>query len=154
MNTSEVSSVPVVLPLVDVRISEQGIASLRVDNASYDAGPVERDGVERVVHEIAATHGPVRVRVTESDESVFTDVVLPTSAPNTRDAPAPPRPGLAGEGFLPDEPVDIAVIVAQRSADADGRALLRLPPAVLTRGGGRMVLLGRTSGLFTICESA
>ena len=70
------------LPLVDVRISEDGIASVTVDHGSYDTdAPVERDGVEPVIHQIAAKLGPVRIRVTESDESVFTDVVLPASVP-------------------------------------------------------------------------
>jgi hypothetical protein len=96
----------------------------------------------------------VRVRVTESDESVFTDVVLPPSAPDPPQAPAQPPPGIAGEGFLPSEQVDVAVIVAQCAADADGRTRLRLPPAVLARRGGAVVLIGRTSGAFTTCETS
>ena len=153
MSTSASPSAPAVLPLVDVRISEDGIASVTVDHGSYDAAaPVERDGVERVAHEIAARLGPVRVRVTESDESVFTDVVLPASADDAPEAPAQNRPGLAGEGFLPDEQVDVAVIVAHRAAGPDGRAMLRLPPAVLAGRSGTVVLIGRTSGAFTICE--
>ena len=155
MTTSAPPSAPVLLPLVDVRISEDGIASVTVDNAPYDAtAPVERDGVERVAHEIATKLGPVRVRVTESDQSVFTDVVIPASVPDTPQATTRPPPGLAGEGFLPDEQVDVAVIVAQRAAGADGRTMLRLPPAVLAGRGGTVVLIGRTSGTFTICESS
>ncbi len=154
MNIIATAKVPVVLPLVDVRISEDGTASVTIDNIPYDsAAAVERDGVERVANEIAANRGPVRVRVTESDGSVFTDVVLPASAPDTAAVTAPPRSFLAGEGFLPDEPVEVAVIVAKRAADADGRALLRMPPVVLARYGGTIVLLGRTSGTVTICES-
>ena len=155
MSTSASPSAPVVLPLVDVRISKDGIASVTVDNASHDAvTPVERNGVERAIHEIAAELGPVRVRVTESDESVFTDVVLPASVPDPPETPAQPPPGLAGEGFLPDEQVDVAVIVAHRAADADGRTMLHLPPAVLAGRGGTVVLLGRTSGAFAICEAS
>ena len=155
MSTSASPRVPVVLPLVDVRISEDGIASVTVDNAPFDAdSPVERGGVKRVAHEIAAKLGPVRVRVTESDESVFTDVVLPASVTDVPEAPVQSCLGLAGEGFLPNEQVDVAVIVAQRAAGADGRALLRLPAAVLAGRGGTIVLLGRTSGAFTICESS
>ena len=155
MSTSASPSTPAVLPLVDVRISENGIASMTVDNGSYDTdAPVERDGVEPVVHQIAAKLGPVRIRVTESDDSVFTDVVLPVSAPEPPEAPAQPHPGLAGEGFLPGEQVDVAVIVAQRAAGADGCTVLRLPPAVLACRGGTIVLIGRTSGAFTNCESS
>jgi hypothetical protein len=160
VSTSASPSAPVVLPLVDVRISKDGIASVTVDNASHDAvtpverDGVERDGVERAIHEIAAKLGPVRVRVTESDESVFTDVVLPASVPDPPEAPAQPRPGIAGEGFLPGEQVDVAVIVAQCAAGADGRTKLRLPPAVLACRGGAVVLIGRTSGAFTTCETS
>jgi hypothetical protein len=147
-------TVPVVLPLVDVRISADGTATVTVDRVPYDsAAALGRDGVDRVVNEIAAHRGPVRVRVTESDQSVFTDVVLPASAPAAPEPPAQPDSGFAGEGFLPDEPVDVAVIVAHRAADADGHAVLRLPPALLARHGGTIVLLGRTSGTVTICES-
>ena len=154
MSTSGSATVPVVLPQVDVRISEDGTASVTVDRVPYDsAAAVERDGIQRVVNQIAAHRGPVRVRVTESDQSVFTDVVLPASAPAAPEPPAQPHPGLVGEGFLPDEPVDVAVIVAHRAADADGHAVLRLPPALLARHGGTIVLLGRTSGTVTICES-
>lgn len=154
MSTIASAAVPVVLPLVDVRISEGGTASVTVDQVPCDsAAAVERDRIQPVVNAIAADRGPVRVRVTESDGSVFTDVVLPVSAPNAAEMPAPPRSGLAGEGFLPDEPVDVAVIVAQHAADADGRAVLIMPPALLARHDATVVLLGRTSGTVTICES-
>ena len=117
------ATVPVVMPLVNVRINEDGTAYVTVDQVPYDsAAAVDRDGVQRVVNEIAADRGPVRVRLTEVDESVFTDVVLPASAPDAAQAPAQPRSGLAGEGFLPDEPVDVAVIVAPRTADANSRS--------------------------------
>jgi hypothetical protein len=149
------SAVPTVLPLVDVWISADGTATVTVDRVPYDsAAAVEREGIQRVVNEIAAHRGPVRVRVTESDQSVFTDVVLPASALGGPEVPAQPDSGFAGEGFLPDEPVDVAVVVAHRAADADGRAVLRLPPALLARHGGTIVLLGRTSGAVSVCESS
>jgi hypothetical protein len=155
VSTSAAPSTPAVLPLVDVRISEDGIASVTVDNGSYDTeAPVERDGVEPVIHQIAAKLGPVRIRVTESDESVFTDVVLPTSAPAAPEAAAQPPPGLAGEGFLPDEQVDVAVIVAHLAAGPDGRTMPRLPPAVLAGRSGTVVLIGRTSGAVVIWDSS
>jgi hypothetical protein len=100
LSTIASSAIPVVLPLLDVLISEDGTACVAVDHVPYDApGAVERDGIHRVVNEIAADRGPVRVRVTESDGSVFTDVVLPASCPDAVEVPAPPRFGLAGEGF-------------------------------------------------------
>ena len=155
MNPIASVTVPVVLPQIDVRISADGTATVTIDRVPYDsAAAVERDGIQRVVNQIAADYGPVRVRVTESDESVFTDVVLPASAPAAPEVPAQPDSGLGGEGFLPDEPVDVAVIVAHRAADADGRAVLRLPAALLASHGGTIVLLGRTSGTVTVCESS
>lgn len=146
--------VPIVLPLVSIQLDEDGIATLLVDNIPHDtAEPIHREAVEDVVHEIAETLGPVRVRVTESDGSEFTDVILPKPSGDQPGAPAAAEPGLAGEGFLPDELVDIAVIVAQQTANGDGRAHLRLPPALLADIGGTVVLLGRASGAFTVCET-
>jgi hypothetical protein len=153
VSTGASQSTPVALPLVDVGISAEGVASVTVGDAAYDAAtPVDRDEVERVVQEIAGKLGPVRVRVTESDESVFTDVVLPPSVPDAPEVPAHLPLGLVGEGFLPDEQVDIAVIVAHRAAGAEGQTMLRLPPAALAGRGGRVVLIGRTSGAFIVCE--
>ena len=145
--------VPVLLPLVEVTIDETGAASVAVDHTPYDdAGPVSREAVEGVLHEIASSLGPLRARVIESDGSEFNDVVVPepTDAPATDVAREPAV--LAGTGFLPGEDVDVAVIVAHRQADGDGRAHLRLPPAVLSSRAGTLVLLGRTSGAFTVCE--
>jgi hypothetical protein len=146
--------VPIVLPLVSVQFDHDRIATMLMDNIPHDAAePVHREAVEHVVLEIAESLGPVRVRVTESDGSEFTDVILPKPSGDQPRSSAAAEPGLAGEGFLPDELVDIAVIIAQQTADGDGRAHLRLPPALLADIGGTVVLLGRASGAFTVCDT-
>ena len=156
MTAAAVSRVPVVLPVVDATINADGLANVTVDRMPYgDARPVGRDALEGILREIAGSLGPVRVRVTEADGSEFTDVVLPEpDSSATTDAPQEPAAGLAGDGFLPDEAVDVAVIVAHRKADGNGRAQLRLPPALLARHASTVVLIGRTSGRVLSCESS
>jgi len=97
----------------------------------------------------------VRVHVTESDGSEFTDVVVP--GPRVADAdprsPGSSVPGIAGKGFVPHEDIDVAIVVARQQADADGTAQLRVPP-VLAGRAGVVVLLGRSSGACSVCEPA
>ncbi len=62
--------------------------------------------------------------------------------------------GIVGQGFLPGEQVCIAVVVATREADADGRADLPLPTPLLERLPSTLVLLGRTSGTLVVHDPA
>lgn len=62
--------------------------------------------------------------------------------------------GIVGHGFLPGEQVCIAVVVAARDADADGRATLPLPAPLLERLPSTLLLLGRTSGTLVIHDPA
>lgn len=154
MSTSAEPRVPVVLPLIDVQMDGSGIASVFIDGVPWPrAAPIGRESVEAVVDEIAADLGPVRVRVTESDKSVFTDVVVPKPTTATQPAPVSVEPGISGEGFHPEERVEVALVIAHCTADARGHALLRLPPAVLTGHGAVVVLLGCTSRAVAVCES-
>jgi hypothetical protein len=67
----------------------------------------------------------------------------------------PLSPGeVGGAGFLPDEPVAVAVVVAHQVAGADGTARLRLPPALLADRPGVVFLLGRTSGTVAMNAAA
>ncbi|GAB3769889.1 hypothetical protein FB382_001497 [Nocardioides ginsengisegetis] len=145
------SGVPVVMPQVEVGFGADGSARVTVEQSPYDDGPVSRNDLEGLLGEIATTHGPIRVLVTESDGSQFTDIVLPGT---TRHGTAPPTPGADGSGFLPDEDIAVAFIVAHRQADAAGHARLRLPPAAVQGMAGSVVLIGRTSGRCIICEMA
>ncbi len=159
MNTahSDAPRVPVVLPLVDVTIEKDGTAVVAIDAEPYDASaPIDRTSLAKVIHAIADDKGPVRVHVTESDGSEFTDVVVPgppgaDASPNDRIASTP---GIGGNGFLPDEDVDVAVIVARQKADSAGTAQMRVPPALLAGRTGVLVLIGRTSRVVTVCDPA
>lgn len=62
--------------------------------------------------------------------------------------------GVVGRGFLPGEPVCIAVVVAERDADGGGRAVLPLPAPLLERLPSMLILLGRTSGTLVIHDPA
>ena len=149
--------VPVVLPLVEVAISQTGTAVVTVDGSPYDAPtPIERGGLAETFQTIADKHGPVRVYVTECDGAKFTDVVVP-DPPTANASPKDPSasaPGITGEGFLPDEVVDLAVIVASQKADSAGAARVRVPPALLAGGAGVVVLVGRMSGAVKVSGPA
>lgn len=144
--------VPVVMPLVEVSVDQDGNLTVLLDREPYSAdGALRRDDLKRLLPEIAADLGtPVRVEVHENDGSTFTDIVTPP-----RDAPvaaaAPERKalasafGISGEGFTAGEQVEVCIVVARQIADKDGTAHLRLPPALLADHPG-VVLVGRSSG--------
>lgn len=146
---------PVALPRVDISVDEDGAAIVTLDGTPYEpGGAIGRSGVDGVLQDIAARHGPVRACVTESDGATYTDVVVPAShgVPSTEDA-AEPASGLDGRGFRPEEAVDVAIVVAHQQADADGTARLRLPSALLATHRHSIVLLDRASGRYTVCEA-
>jgi hypothetical protein len=146
--------VPVVLPLVEVHIQEDGHLDVYVDHDLHEtSAPLTRDDLPSVLGEITSRlAAPVRVEVHEADGNVFTDIALPNSVKRARPAAAEPTrfelsPGeIGGVGFAPDEEVAVAVVVAHQAAGPDGSARLRLPPALLADRPGLVVLLGRTSG--------
>ena len=151
--------VPVVLPLVEVRVGEDGSVSVLLDREPYSVeGSLTRDDLRRLLDDIAADlRTPVRVEVHEADDSTFTDIITPP-----RQAPGPdPSPrtllaspfGIAGEGFTAGEEVSVCVVVAQQVADAEGTTQLRLPPALLADHPS-VVLVGRTSGTVARSEGA
>lgn len=160
-------AVPVVLPVVDVVVGDDGRFDLTVDGHPRQVPPevldAGRAALRRLLTSLAAElASPMRVVITEADGSRFTDILTPpppTAAPTpagattgapedavARPAMLPPR--LAGDGFLPGEPVAIAVVVAQQTAGQDGCAGLRLPAALLDGllDGRGAVLFGQTSG--------
>jgi hypothetical protein len=162
--------VPVVMPLVEVTISETGYLTVTLDREPYSAdGTWQRDDLKRVLDEIAADLGtPVRVEVHEADGSTFTDIVTPDRPQLCVVEPAPLKNapsvvrgvagrvicGVAGEvsggGFFPNEEVAIAVVVAHQVASSDGTARLRLPPALLEAHPGLVVLMGTKSGTVSL----
>jgi hypothetical protein len=151
--------VPVVLPLVEVSVGEDGSVSVLLDREPYSVdGTLTRDDLRRLLDDIAADlRTPVRVEVHECDESIFTDIITPpsatpASAPTRRTLLASPF-GVAGEGFTAGEEVSVCVVVARQAADDDGTAQLRLPPALLADHPS-VVLVGRTSGTVASSEGA
>ena len=156
--------VPVVLPLVEVSVGEDGSVSVLLDREPYSVdGTLTRDDLGRLLDDLAADlRTPVRVEVHECDESIFTDIITPPAA-TPPSAPSPRTPsarrvlaspfGVAGEGFTAGEEVSVCVVVARQAADDDGTAQLRLPPALLADHPS-VVLVGRTSGTVASSEGA
>ena len=100
----------------------------------------------------------VRVEVREEDKSTFTDIVTP-ERPKLRmikpEREATTTIGeVAGGGFLPDEEVAVAVVVAHQVASDDGTARLRLPPALLEAHPGLVVFMGKRSGTVLVSGGA
>ena len=149
---------PVVLPLVQIEVRSDSRLEVSIDREQYDVPDtwtrLGRGAVRQVVGDITGRLGcPVRVEVTESDGSVFTDIVAPLGQAQRaiNDAPGTDTSfEVTGDGFVPEEQVAVAVIVAHQTADADGTARLRLPPALIASNPGVVVLLGRTSGTVAV----
>lgn len=109
------------------------------------------------VHVVAVNpEGGVYTQICEP-EPFPSPATVPVTAPVTRSEAMSPVEvpfGIVGQGFLPGEQVCIAVVVAARDADADGRATLPLPTALLERLPSTFVMLGRTSGTLVIHDPA
>jgi hypothetical protein len=152
--------VPVVIPLVEVDVDKLGYLTVTLDHEPYSAdGSLTRDDLTRVLDDIATDLGTaVRVEVHEADRSTFTDILTPGH----------PRLGMvkpvreattsigevAGDGFLPNEDVAVAVVVAHQVANTDGSARLRLPPALLEAHPGLVVFMGARSGTVMVSGGA
>ena len=156
--------VPVVMPLVDVRVDVDGALSIRLDREPYATDiPLRRDDLQPLLRELASDLGtPIRVEVREADGSAFTDIVTPEShdlrlpdPPQGATAPvdetaSDPVGEIAGGRFLPFEDVAVAVVIAHQTASEDGVAHLRLPPALLEAHAGCFVLVGQQSGAVVV----
>ena len=123
----------------------------RGDGIDCPDGPVGRDELGAVLASIAEQiGGPVRVEIREPDGSRYADILQPRSPKLTSDVgpedDAPDAgPLLRGEGFVPEETVLVAVVVATVQAQADGSASLRTLPDP-PRSGGEVILFGGASG--------
>lgn len=147
--------VPVVMPLVEVDVDKDGFLTVTLDHEPYSAdGSLTRDDLRRVLDDIAADLGTaVRVEVHEADRSTFTDIITPDGPREQKVRLLQPiREAttsvgeVAGEGFMPNEEVAVAVVVAHQVANTDGTARLRLPPALLEAHPGLVVFMGKESG--------
>ena len=98
----------------------------------------------------------MRVEVREADGSTYNDIATPPGSPApaaAEPAPTTSPPSLAGAGFQPGEEVALAYVVVRQNADADGKASLNLPPALLAATRGGLVILGMSSRTVTPFEA-
>ena len=152
--------VPVVMPLVEVDVDDQGYLTVTLDREPYSADQsLTRTDLKRLVDDIAADlDTPVRVEVREADQSSFTDIVTPGRPQVQVVAPARRATSsvgeVAGDGFLPNEEIAVAVVVARQAANSDGTARLRLPQALLEAHPGLVVLMGKKSGTVLVSGGA
>ena len=154
--------VPVVLPLVVVRVNKDGLLAITVDRESYDGGgPLTREDLHHLLGRIACDlASPLKVKIHELDGTIFIDFITPErqssiNPQNTIPASDSVMPGeVTGRGFLPDEQVAVAVVVAHQVAKADGTARLRLPAALLAGRPGIVILVGQSSGTIAVSGGA
>jgi len=151
--------IPVVLPVVHVRVQSSGAIEVDVDGEPHEVEcPLGRDDLTAVLDQITTElQCPVRVEVVEeADGTTYADIALPpTEVPEPVQLPPPPAaplPGVAGRGFRSGESVVIAYVLARQTADDDGAASLRLPAAVLASRRVNLVLVGLSSGTVTTLE--
>ena len=148
--------IPVVLSTVHVDVDTDGHLMIDIDGQPHAAErQYARNDLRTVLDAITTELGTaVRVEVRENDGTAYTDIATPQQEARDKpqdDAPPTARPsGLNGTGFCPGEEVVLAYILCTQTAGADGRTTMQLPPALLTRRGHRMVLIGRTSA--TVAE--
>lgn len=150
-----------VMASLKIRIDDDENLEVTLDDLPYPVPEglegLGRDAVGRIIDFVAVEHGPIRVQVSESDGTVYTDIATsPDFESVTSDTPA--RNGqeplvmneLMGREYVPGEVVDVAVVVHELEADRDGRVSLNLPSSVLSRIHKDIVLLGRTSGVIIV----
>jgi hypothetical protein len=150
--------IPVVLSVVHVAIDADGVMAVDVDGVPRDSEQSRtRSDLRAVIDEITSELGaPVRVEVREADGSTYADIATPPESPTPATAEpsrTTPTPSLAGAGFQPGEVVALAYVVVRQNADAEGKASLNLPPALLAATRGGLVLLGMTSRTVTPFEA-
>jgi hypothetical protein len=165
--------VPVVMPLVEVSVDGDGYLTVVLDREPYVAdSTLRRDGLQGLLEGIAADLGtPIRVEVHEVNNTLYADIIIPTTpAPDSASVPPLTVPaktataraltgtalasafGVSAEGFTAGEQVQVCLVVARQTADPNGTAQLRLPPALLTEHL-EVVLVGSTSGVVALSES-
>lgn len=149
--------IPVVLPLVTITINADGLATVAVDHQPYACDrQLTRTDVAGLLDEITSDLAtPVRIEITESDGTTYTDIATPPQTPAREVAlnvvPAP-QDGRSRGRFRPGEQVAVAYIILRQPADATGNAHLRLPPALIQRGLP-LILVGLESQAITILKA-
>lgn len=142
--------IPVVLSTVNVLVNHDATLQIELDGERYAADrTLARCDLRLVIDEITARLGEaVRVELREVDGTTYTDIHTPPDLPLPGHEEAESEaiaPALTGAGFRPGEPVALAYVVARQAADADGKAIINLPPALLAATRSGLVLLGLDS---------
>ena len=180
-STAGESGAQVRLPLVQMTVHEGGAMTVLVDATVYPppqhAPAWSRASFSMILDAITAQLGQaVKVVVTESDGSTFTDIatpvrrrasyIAPTPTTTAASAPQPahthmeasapaPMLSVSGSGFLAGEDVAVAVVLAHTSAAPDGRVSAQVDaPELFLGGSGELVLLGRISETVLIVRAA
>lgn len=154
--------VPAVLPQVIVAVDDAGHARITVDgigrpNINDLDEPVDRRDLGAVLAHIAEqAGGPVRVEVREADGSRYADILQPPPEPDDppepHDEESPVPVVLEGEGFLPGEPVLVAVVAITVHADHNGTVRVPASPRP-PRHVDELILFGANSGTI-LCDTA
>lgn len=152
----DVPRVPAVLPLVHVAVGPDGNLSVEVDHEPHPLNEHEahrgREALGDVLNDIAiALDAPVRVELLEHDGTKFTDIVRPDPTRWPRpETDALPRTARHRSGFIPSELIDVAVVVGHVEATSSGNAEIDLPPSLVSKHPGHIVLLGANSGTLVV----
>ncbi|ACZ29839.1 hypothetical protein Xcel_0801 [Xylanimonas cellulosilytica DSM 15894] len=157
------ATVPVALPVVRVDAAASGALTVTVDGDPWSSPTTPHpttDDLPQLLAEISARLDvSLRVEFTAADGQTVTEVITPADPaqtdPATEARRAGERPivfGVIGSGFEPGENVSIAVVVSTCTASDDGVAGLRLPPALLARKPGPLILLGTGSGRVVVSD--
>lgn len=151
--------IPVVLPVVHVTVSDDGVLAVKVDGDPYAVdSALTRTDLPRVVDAITTERETaVRVEIRESDGTTYADFATPPEQnPEPSPSPVPvavAKPGISGTGFRPGEPIAVAYVLLKDVADEDGAAAVRLPPSVIAGRTAGMVLMGLESRVATLVEA-
>lgn len=144
--------VPVVLPVVHVKVDADGEILVAVDGTPHHPShPIERADLRGLLDRLTVElDSPVRVEIEEYDGTTFFDIVTPPSSAEQREGVDSPSvevgSGLTATGFQAGEELALAYVVARQHADDTGSTSLNFPPALLAANRGALLLLGTSSG--------
>lgn len=140
------TGVPIALPTVRIHVDGDDALRVTIDKQPYSIPPgFGRDHVRGLLRDLAGDLGPIRVEITESNGEKYIDIQTPGDQVPAPPSSAPDRPaphGVRGH-FDAGEDVLVAVVVARRTAEADGTVAMRMPPAFVQRYGDDVLLIGR-----------
>jgi len=143
-------ALPISMPLVEATTRDGDAFIVTVDGTVAEPGvAVDRADLMGALRSVASDLAcPIRVEVQEQNGDRFTDVLTPTDDDSQ---PVMEEPAPAGDGFVPGEQIAVAVVVAHRTAKADGTADLALPSGLVTQQR-EIVLMGQSSGTLVVVD--